>query len=333
MSMNIDDVGIFIEDIVSEVKKRVYGMDDIIEYVIMAIFAGGHIILQGVPGTAKTRLLNAVADVLGVDFERLQMTVDLLPADITGQEVMTPSGELTFRKGPVFTGLLLADEINRATPKTKSALLEAMAERQVTITVQSTEEGERTISLPEEFTVFATQNPLEQMGTYPLAEAEADRFMMKKKVGYVDQDSEILIAKRPRKDESLKKVMSRDQLLVARKLIWENMHIEEEMYRKIVKVIRNTRPEYSELAKGRLKNGASPRASETLPLVTRVHALLRGRDYVVPRDIFELTYPVICHRVQFETARKEDWEGILKGLLDDIFKKVFKGEYEDVFTR
>lgn len=333
MFLTLEQLEEQIQEIVAEIKKRVYGMDEIIEYVLMALFAGGHIILQGVPGTAKTRLLKAVAEVLGIDFERIQMTVDLLPADITGQEIMTSSGELKFRKGPVFTQLLLADELNRTTPKTKASLLEALAERRVTIPVESEESGKRTIELDEVFTVFATQNPLEQLGTYPLGEAEADRFMMKKKVGYVDKESELLIAKRPRKDVPLREIMNAEEILAARDLIWKNVHIEDEMYKKIRDVIRHTRPgEESDLAVGKLKVGASPRASETLPLVAKVRALLNGRKHVIPRDIFELTYPVICHRVVFESPRKEEWEGVLKDLLDEIFKKVFKGEYENAYS-
>lgn len=334
MAKNISDLIPKIDEAIREVKKRVFGMDDVIEYAFLALFAGGHIILQGVPGTAKTRLLKAVAEVLDIPFERIQMTVDLQPFDIIGSEVLNRStGKLEFRKGPIFTGLLLADELNRATPKTKAALLEAMAEGQVT-TIVNTEEGanERTIPLPPEFTVFATQNPLEQMGTYPLAEAERDRYLFKKIVNYVDEESEIQIAMLSGKDEPLRKIMNSKDVLDARATIWENVHIGQEIVHKIVRLVRNTRPELSDIPKDKLKIGASPRASQALVRASKVFAVLRGRDYVIPRDIIELAYPVFCHRVIFENRRKEEWENILKEVLHANFKEVFEKEYKNEYS-
>jgi len=334
MAKNISELIPRIDEVISEVKKRVFGMDDVIEYAILALFAGGHIILQGVPGTAKTRLLKAVAEVLDIPFERIQMTVDLQPFDIIGSEVLNPSTrKLEFRRGPIFTGILLADELNRATPKTKAALLEAMAEGQVTIMV-NTDEGanERTISLPPEFTVFATQNPLEQMGTYPLAEAERDRYLFKKIVDYVDEESEVQIAMLSGKDEPLRKIMNSSDVLEARVAIWENVHIKEELVRKIVRLVRNTRPELSDIPKDKLKIGASPRASQAMVRASKVLAVLRGRDHVVPRDIVELAYPIFCHRVVFANRRKEEWESILKEVLHEVFKKVFEGDYDDAYA-
>lgn len=319
----------------SEVNKRVFGMDDILDAVLITMYAGGHIILQGVPGTAKTRLLKSVAEAISVPFERIQMAPDLLPSDIIGQEVFNPyTKKLEFRKGPILqASILLADELNRAPAKTKAAILEPMAEKQVTLTVHTqdgAEESERRIALPEEFTVFATQNPIEQMGTYRLAEAEADRFLMKKIVGYVSEKDELAIATMSPVDESIERVMSKEDILDIRSLVWEGVYTDPRLQEKIVRMVRMTRPSTSDrgghdLANKKLKVGASPRAQQALMRTSKALAFLRGREHVTPEDVMDLGYSVLCHRVNFESPHKQEWDGILKDLLNEIYARVFGG--------
>ncbi|MDX1535687.1 MAG: MoxR family ATPase [Candidatus Spechtbacterales bacterium] len=329
MTKSLKEYQVLVSLVKAEVEKRVFGMDDVLETILIGLFAPqGHTILQGVPGTAKTRLLKALAETVDVPFERIQMTVDLLPADIIGQEVYDPSTRtMGFRNGPLLqAGILLADELNRATPKTKSATLEAMAERQVTLTVH-TEDGssERTIPLPEVFTVFATQNPLEQMGTYPLAEAERDRFLMKKIVNYVSEEDEIRIASLPSFDEPLRKILTEEDILEIRSLIWKEIYIDENLIKKMVQMVRMTRPDEFSQAAEVLKIGASPRASQALVRATKVLAFLRGREFVSPRDVMDLAYSIFCHRVIFKSQQKEKWDEDLRNLLHGIYADVFGG--------
>lgn len=329
MPKTIDEAFELTSKVKEEVAKLVFGMDDVMDAVLIALFAGGHIILEGVPGTAKTRLLKSVAETLSVPFERVQMTMDLLPSDIIGQEVYNPSTKsLEFRKGPIFTWLFLADELNRASPKAKSAVLEAMAEKQVTVTVESgsdsSEKEERTIKLPEGFTFLATQNPKSHEGTYPLDPAERDRFLMKYYVGYVSKKDELAIAVLPSHDEPLEQVMSGEDVLSVRSLIWNEVHIDDDLLEKIVDVVMLTRPEISETAeKHKVLSGASSRASQALVRCSKVRAFLNGRDYVTPEDIMDLTFSVFWHRVDFKHPRKQEWRGLLEALLLDIHKEVF----------
>ena len=272
----------------SEVGKVVLGQQDVLDDIVMALSIGGHVLLEGVPGTAKTLLANTVARTLGLDFRRVQFTPDMLPSDLTGTMTLR-GGELVFRAGPVFTNLLLADEINRTPPKTQAALLEAMQEHQVSV------EGEPR-ALPDPFFVIATQNPIEYEGTYPLPEAQLDRFSMKIDVGYPDEAAEISMLDlqhrcvRPAKLEDVQQVASAEDLSQARRAV-DATTISPEVSAYLVAVIRRTRDLPS------VSLGASPRAAIHLLAASKASARLAGRDFVTPDDIAQMATPVLRHRL------------------------------------
>jgi MoxR-like ATPase len=271
-----------------EVGKVVLGQQDVLDDIVMALSIGGHVLLEGVPGTAKTLLANTVARTLGLDFRRVQFTPDMLPSDLTGTMTLR-AGELVFRAGPVFTNLLLADEINRTPPKTQAALLEAMQEHQVSV------EGEPR-ALPDPFFVIATQNPIEYEGTYPLPEAQLDRFSMKIDVGYPDEAAEISMLElqhrgvRPAKLEDVQQVASAEDLHAARRAV-DATTISPEVSAYLVAVIRRTRDLPS------VTLGASPRAAMHLLAASKASARLAGRDFVTPDDIAQMATPVLRHRL------------------------------------
>ena len=271
-----------------EVGKVVLGQQDVLDDIVMALSIGGHVLLEGVPGTAKTLLANTVARTLGLDFRRVQFTPDMLPSDLTGTMTLR-AGELVFRAGPVFTNLLLADEINRTPPKTQAALLEAMQEHQVSV------EGEPR-ALPDPFFVIATQNPIEYEGTYPLPEAQLDRFSMKIDVGYPDEAAEISMLElqhrgvRPAKLEDVQQVASAEDLHAARRAV-DATTISPEVSAYLVAVIRRTRDLPS------VSLGASPRAAMHLLAASKASARLAGRDFVTPDDIAQMATPVLRHRL------------------------------------
>lgn len=290
-------------------QSVVKGKDPIIEYLLVALFSNGHVLIEDVPGVGKTTLAKALALSIDGVFHRIQFTPDLLPTDITGGMVYSPqSGDFSFRPGPVFCQVLLGDEINRASPRTQSALLEAMSERQVTI------EGERHIlSIP--FIVVATQNPVEYHGTYPLPEAQLDRFAMRLGIGYPDAETEIAIVLDQRQEhplEALTPVATPADIEACIREV-RNVDIEATVVRYITQIVRATREE------PRLKLGASPRAALVLYRTCQALALMRGRTYVLPDDVKELAVPVIAHRIVLETkanysgTRKED---IVRDILD-----------------
>ena len=281
-----------IRRLLNQLEGVVLGQDEMIRQMATTLLAGGHALIEGVPGTAKTLAVRALAGGLGLGFGRIQFTPDLMPTDLVGVNVLDESGRrFEYRPGPVFTDLLLADEINRAPPKTQSALLEAMEEAQVTV------DG-ATRPLPGAFTVFATQNPVEHEGTYPLPEAQVDRFMMKISAGYPAEDAEAQIL--DRYDEGFRasdertfatgESVSREQLLEAR-LAVDRMHVDERIRRYVTSVVRATRDEPA------LSLGASPRAGVALYQAAKAQAFLDGRDYVAPGDVKELAFPVLRHRV------------------------------------
>ncbi len=277
----------------TEVSKVIIGQDDVVDKALIAIFTGHHALIEGVPGVAKTLLVRTLARVLGCEFNRIQFTPDLMPADITGTSVFNmQKNEFTLIKGPVFTTFLLADEINRAPAKTQSALLQAMQERRVTI-------DRETHALSPNFTVFATQNPIEYEGTYPLPEAQKDRFMLKIPMSVPDRDGELELARRMLGQDSpeqslaaghVQAVISAEDLAALRAAM-DTITVREELVAYVVDVIRATRTTESVLV------GAGPRATQALLLAARANAALNGRDFVTPDDVKQLTEPVIGHRL------------------------------------
>lgn len=279
--------------VLAEVGTVVVGMEKPLRTALAAVLAGGHVLFEDVPGLGKTLAARSLASALGLDFARLQCTPDLLPADITGSTVYDPATrEFVFRPGPVFTGLFLADEINRTAPKTQSALLEAMAERQVTI------DG-TTYPLTLPFHVMATSNPVEYEGTYPLPEAQLDRFMVRLAVGYPDREAEFDVLRRrlDRRQEfsSVDAVVSPETLLAMQSGV-EDVALDPDVIRYCVDLAAATRSVPD------LEVGASPRGSQTLMLVARALAVIDGRDYVLPEDVKEVAVSVLAHRLTLSPA-------------------------------
>lgn len=277
-----------------ELHKSIVGQDLLIDRLLVALLADGHILLEGVPGLAKTRTLVALTQVLGAQMNRIQFTPDLLPSDVVGTEVYRPqTGEFALRKGPVFTNLLLADEINRAPAKVQSALLQAMQERCVTI-------GDATMPLPSPFMVLATQNPLEQEGTYPLPEAQVDRFLMKVVVGYPSFDEEIAIVNLTSQgttdSKPLQKLASIEDILALRTAV-NDTFVDPKIDRYVVSLVQGTRNGDLYGLKGIIEWGASPRASIALKVCARALAFLRGREFVTPDDVKEIAPDVLRHRI------------------------------------
>lgn len=281
--------------VTTEVRKRIVGQDAMVERLLIGLLTGGHILLEGVPGLAKTLAVRTLADVVAATFSRIQFTPDLLPADVIGTMVFDPkSQEFFVKRGPLFANIILADEINRAPAKVQAALLEAMQEKQVTI-------GGTTFTLDEPFLVLATQNPIENEGTYPLPEAQLDRFMLKVRVLYPSRDEEREILQRMGGNQPIpvERLLDPGEVLRARRRIAE-LYIDQKIADYIVDLVRATRePGSVGLADLRplVAYGASPRASIALAAVARAHAYLRGRDYVVPEDIRALAPDVLRHRV------------------------------------
>jgi MoxR-like ATPase len=295
LNARIADETIFINDLLAEINKVIVGQPTLIQRVLTALLADGHILLEGVPGLAKTLLIKTTAEAIHAHFARIQFTPDLLPADLMGTQVYNPQlGIFAVHRGPIFTNLLLADEINRAPAKVQSALLEAMQERQITI-------ASKTDRLPELFMVMATQNPIEQEGTYPLPEAQVDRFMFKLLVDYPAQADERVMLDRmtnPVKP-SVRPVVQPDQILAARKLVRE-VYMDDRIKDYVLKLVTTTRRP----ADRGLKNlqpliafGASPRAGIYLIEAARSRAFLHGRGYVIPDDVKELAPDVLRHRI------------------------------------
>jgi MoxR-like ATPase len=302
-----------------EIGKVIVGQPSVIERILVGLLADGHILLEGVPGLAKTLTFKTLAAALDARFQRIQFTPDLLPADLTGTTVYNPrSGEFNVKPGPIFSNLVLADEINRAPAKVQSALLEAMQERQVTI-------GDHTFPLPSPFLVLATQNPIEQEGTYPLPEAQVDRFMMKLKIDYPTRQEEAqIIARMSRGVEPIAQpVMSAARLLQIRRRVPE-VYVDEKVTGYILDLVFATRqPE--KLRLGHLKPliacGASPRASLALVAASRALAFLRGRAYVTPDDVRSIGYDVLRHRIapSYEAEAEEmTSDGILRQIFEGI---------------
>ena len=295
-----------------EVSKVIVGQEKLIDRLILAMVTGGHILLEGVPGLAKTLSVNTLSKALGLEFKRISFTPDLLPADVVGTLIYSPkTGEFTPKKGPVFTNLLLADEINRAPAKVQSALLESMQERQVTI-------GEETYRLPEPFLVLATQNPIEQEGTYPLPEAQVDRFMFKCLVETPSKADERRIMQRFAENAAppeAKTVCSPGDIETLRATLKE-VYCDEKVGDYILDIVFKTR-EKSEM----IQNGASPRATLAMNLAARGNALLHGRAYATPQDVKEVVHDVLRHRIML--TYEAEAEGVTSDkIIDRILGEV-----------
>jgi len=298
-----------IERLKDELKKAIIGQEEMVEGLIIGLLTDGHILVEGVPGLAKTSTINALSKAFNIDFKRVQFTPDLLPTDIIGAEIYDPqNSSFKIKKGPLFTNLLLADEINRAPSKVQSALLEAMQERQVTI-------GDESFKLDEPFLVMATQNPIEQEGVYRLPEAQLDRFMMKLVVGHNSENDELEIMRRAssRTFETPNAIIDIDDLKSLKDDL-ERVHIDEELERYIIKLISATR-EPNNL----IRFGASPRASIDLHRASRAKAFIRGNSFVTPSDIGFVIHNVLRHRVVLS------YEAQAKGVKsDEVISKILK---------
>ena len=295
----------FVDRMMKEVGKVVVGQKDMLEGILMGLLTGGHVLLEGVPGLAKTLTIASVSKSISLAFQRIQFTPDLLPSDLIGTMIFNPkSGEFTVKKGPIFTNIVLADEINRAPAKVQSALLEAMAERQVTI-------GETTYKLETPFLVLATQNPLEQEGTYPLPEAQMDRFMFKINVDYPSKSEELEIMNRMGQDKqpTIEAVITQEDLLRARSRV-DQIYVDDKIRNYIVELIMATR-EPAKHGLGHIENlirvGGSPRATISLIRAAKAHAFLRARGYVTAEDVKAIAYNVLRHRLilSFEAEAEE----------------------------
>jgi MoxR-like ATPase len=306
----------FVDDLMHEMGKVIVGQQDMVERVMIGMLTGGHVLLEGVPGLAKTLTVNTLCKVISAKFQRVQFTPDLLPADLVGTVIYNQhSGSFSAKKGPIFANFILADEINRAPAKVQSALLEAMQERQVTI-------GEETFPLPTPFIVMATQNPIEQEGTYPLPEAQVDRFMLKIKVGYPTREEERAIMDRMSHGvvPEVQTVVSPAQILDARKVV-DEVYMDEKIKDYIVDVVFATREpsKYGMDEMSRfIEYGASPRASIALSLAAKAHAFLRHRGYVTPEDIKSIGPDILRHRVvvTYEAEAEELTS-------EDVVRKIF----------
>ncbi|MBU1342983.1 MAG: MoxR family ATPase [Proteobacteria bacterium] len=314
----IEESHLLIASIRKEISKELVGQDKLVDSLLTGLLTGGHILIEGVPGLAKTRAVKALASAVQAQFKRIQFTPDLLPADLTGTEIYRPkTADFITRKGPLFNNIILADEINRAPSKVQSALLEAMEEKQVTI-------GDQTYLLPSPFLVLATQNPIEQEGTYPLPEAQVDRFMLKVCIDYPDKTQELEILKKNsfQKPEIINPVISCDQLAVMGELM-DQIYVDEKLKEYIVDLIFSTRqPEkYGMDMAEYIEFGASPRASIFLAKAARVNAFLSGRAYVTPQDIKLVGPDVLRHRIilSFE-AEAEDisCDTIIQNIFDSV---------------
>ena len=300
-----------------EMGRVLVGQRYMVDRLLIGILANGHVLLEGVPGLAKTTAVKALADSLQLDFSRIQFTPDLLPADLIGTQIYQPAqGTFTTRRGPVFASVVLADEINRAPAKVQSALLEAMQERQVTI-------GDETFPLPKPFLVLATQNPVEQEGTYPLPEAQVDRFMLKLSIDYPTRDEELeIVARASQPRVELKAVTTAEEILSAQRLV-SQIKLTDVLLQYIIDLVRATRdpgtvdPSLSSL----VEFGASPRASISLAAAAKAHAFLDGRGYTLPEDVKDVATDVLRHRIMPTYEAEADGispEALVARILDKV---------------
>lgn len=319
-SQQISDIQNKFSDLKAEIGKVLVGQDEMLHKLLLGLLAGGHILLEGVPGLAKTLVIRTLATTLDGEFGRIQFTPDMLPGDVVGTQVFNPKeGTYSVKKGPIFANLVLADEINRAPAKVQAALLEAMQERQVTL-------GEETFSLKEPFLVLATQNPIEQEGTYALPEAQLDRFMLKVHVGYPSKEDEVKILDRMAGTGSIPtaaRKMSLADILEARKLT-QQVFVDDKVKRYVVDLVHATRnPKEAGLEHlgSLIENGASPRASINLVKIAKANALLQGRSYVSPHDIKSIAADILRHRIlpTYEAeAEGRDSDSLIGEILENV---------------
>lgn len=309
--MELQDIQTLARDVKANVQKVMVGKDDTIEQLLVALIASGHVLLEDVPGTGKTLLAKSMSKSLSCKFKRIQFTPDLLPTDITGINFFSQKkGEFEFREGPIFTNILLADEINRATPRTQSSLLESMEEKQVTI------DGE-TRNLEDPFMVIATQNPVESQGTFPLPEAQLDRFLLKVQLGYPSKKEGIEILQRFKRDNPLKmlhSVAGREAVIQAQQL-YSSVYVSDDLLSYIMDIIEGTR------AHDNVAVGISPRGSQALLKAVQAYAVIQGRDYVLPDDIKAMTSPVLAHRLVLNRSigiKTSKTEQVLNEVLEKI---------------
>ncbi len=294
LNQQVEQEASFLRNLLDEIRKVIVGQDALVERVIIGLLADGHILLEGVPGLAKTLLIKTLSQAIHADFSRIQFTPDLLPADLIGTQIYNPrTSEFTVHQGPIFANMILADEVNRAPAKVQSALLECMQERQVTI-------GDQTFPLSDLFLVLATQNPIEQEGTYPLPEAQVDRFMLKVLVDYPTREEERLIVDRMTGFDlpEIKPVVTQEDILRARDVV-RSIYVDDKVKEYVLDLVQATRSPKNSLhdLKPLIAYGASPRASIYLITAARAHAFLRGRGYVAPEDVKQLAGDVLRHRV------------------------------------
>ncbi len=309
---------IFVEEVLAELNRVIVGQRYLLERMLVGLLGHGHLLLEGVPGLAKTLSVRTLASAIEAHFQRIQFTPDLLPADVVGTLIYHPKdGQFTVRKGPVFTNLLLADEINRAPAKVQSALLEAMQERQVTI-------GDTTYALPDPFLVLATQNPIEQEGTYPLPEAQVDRFMLKLKVNYPSRDEERTVMERMSLPEppTARRVITLARIAQARRVV-DEIYVDEKVKNYILDIVGATRNPTGRLErlKSLIRFGASPRATLALHKAAQGFAFLRGRGYVTPEDVKNIGPDVLRHRIIL-TYEAEAEEKTTDDVIQNIFNEV-----------
>ena len=314
----VKEASLFVQQLNAELSKVIVGQRYVMDRLLIALLANGHILIEGVPGLAKTLAVKTLSKCIQTEFQRIQFTPDLLPADLIGTLVYNPKdGSFTTKKGPIFSNLILADEINRAPAKVQSALLEAMQERQVTI-------GENTFGLEDPFLVLATQNPIEQEGTYPLPEAQVDRFMLKIKIDYPDkkEEKEIMERMAGHKVPEVNPVISPQEIIKAREIVSE-IYIDEKVKDYIINLVYATRTpeEYNMDIKNLIAYGASPRASIYLNIASKAHAFIRGRGYVTPEDVKAVGMDVMRHRIiiTYEAEAEEmTSEDVVKRVFDEI---------------
>ncbi|MHA1911875.1 MAG: AAA family ATPase [Candidatus Kariarchaeaceae archaeon] len=303
-----------LQKVKKEIAKVVVGQDKVIEEMIIALLADGHVLLEGVPGIAKTLMVRTLAKTLSCDFKRIQFTPDLMPSDITGVQAYRPgTGEFYFKQGPIFTNMLLADEINRSPPKTQAAMLEAMQEKQISI-------DEESMTLTPPFIVMATQNPIEQEGTYPLPEAQVDRFLFKVIVTYPTKLEEEEIVNRFSQEqdsyqllEEVKAVLSTKEVIQYQKTVRAEIRLSPEIIKYIVDLVSTTRESEEVIM------GASPRASMWLAIAGKAHALLNGRDYVSPQDVQAVAPSILRHRIMIKP--EYEFDGMTS---EDIVERVLQ---------
>jgi len=308
----------FIQEIQNELSKKVVGQQHLIERLLIGLLTGGHVLVEGLPGLAKTTTIATLSQCLQASFHRIQFTPDLLPADVLGTLIYNPkSAEFSVKKGPIFANIILADEINRAPAKVQSAMLEAMQEKQVTL-------GDETYQLEEPFLVMATQNPVEQEGTYPLPEAQVDRFMLKVKIEYPDRDAEKAILEKVTEDrpQEIKSVVTPKMIAEARELV-STIYMDDKVKEYILDLVFATRNpgDFNLEMEGLLEYGASPRATIALAQASRAMAFLKGRGFVTPQDVKNVAHEVLRHRmhITFEAeAEGLDEDQLVQRLLDKL---------------